>query len=95
MKEKRKMSKSEPVLICLHDDIELTEESAATVAEARYRRGFTHGVAATLQAMGDGCTENDIQNWLMDLLYLWRYQAHNGKVEHPEWCPSKRKREGS
>lgn len=71
------MLEAEPLL-----DIPLSPHDGA--AEMAYRRGFTQGVAAAIEAVKDGHELSALQRWLQRLM-KWRYRRPCNRVVFPEW----------
>ncbi len=62
----------------------VTDQEINLAAETSYRRGFHQGVAAALEAVRAGFTDEKLARW-ENRVYVWRRKNHRGKPAHPEW----------
>ncbi len=43
--------------------------------EVQFRRGFTHGIVAAMEAIERGATAAEVMNWMGEEAMEWRYNA--------------------
>ncbi len=64
-------------------DIDPLDDVGMVAAENSYRRGYFQGFFAALDAIQNGKTESELDRFLCDDLFSWRYGKHNGKFVQP------------
>ena len=60
------------------------DHDARVAVETAYRRGYCQGFYGALEALRQGKSLRELDNFLIDELTLaWRYQRHDGKFVQP------------